>query len=198
MVGAVQRLLIVSPIGMHLVLTLGKLGEIAPLEWERVPAGLEWEGTRDPTTSASCVLKNPHGPLLRPSPPRFHDSIIKDSPDRTPTFQQHMNSLPVSLGDNYRSSCETVAVYINMSSDYYSTILNNYSTCHPNLGYYCLPLHCPALLTAIWSDLYLSSPVCFATTIHLPNQKHSSQPSCPLVLLSQIGCFNNGSKGSPT
>ena len=98
MVGAVQRLLIVSPIGMHLVLTLGKLGEIAPLEWERVPAGLEWEGTRDPTTSASCVLKNPHGPLLRPSPPRFHDSIIKDSPDRTPTFQQHMNSLPVSIG----------------------------------------------------------------------------------------------------
>ena len=99
---------------------------------------------RHKTTSASCVLKNLLRPSPPPSPPRFHDSIIKDSPDRTPTFQQHMNSLPVSLGDNYRSSCETVAVYINMSSDYYSTILNNYSTCHPNLGYYCLPLHCPA------------------------------------------------------
>ena len=71
-----------------------------------------------------CAQKSPRS-LLRPNrPPRFHDSIIKDSPDRTPTFQPHTNLLPVSSGDNYSSSCETVAIFINMSSDYNSTILN--------------------------------------------------------------------------
>ena len=61
-------------VAMHLVLTLGKRRQIARLEWERGEGG--FSGRQGPVDIWPCVLRSPHGPLLRPLLSSFSSSSL--------------------------------------------------------------------------------------------------------------------------
>ena len=147
------------PLAMHPVLTLGKRREIARLEWER---GARVERHRHHI--CPCVLKSPHGPLLRPARP---SSISRFNYQRLagPLFSRDWTSFRC----HWSSSCETVrsaSTYILFDN---TELLFNMSS-EPRL---LLPLCRSAQHMIRWT------PVCFVTTNHLlSDQKNSWNKYC--------------------
>ena len=84
-------------VAMHLVLTLGKRRQIARLEWERGEGG--FSGRQGPVDIWPCVLRSPHGPLLRPLLSSFSSSFVVDF-----TIEKHER--PTALLDTYVSSTD--------------------------------------------------------------------------------------------
>ena len=148
-------------VAMHLVLTLGKRRQIARLEWERGEGG--FSGRQGPVDIWPCVLRSPHGPLLRPLLSSFSSSFVLDftiEKHERPTaltFHPQMERPPSGVGvrNNWSSSSEW-SYLSNCSERWHQQhclpMPSSIQRCHLSLHYYCLPPHCPTPLT-IWSAL---------------------------------------------
>ena len=148
-------------VAMHLVLTLGKRRQIARLEWERGEGG--FSGRQGPVDIWPCVLRSPHGPLLRPLLSSFSSSFVVDF-----TIEKHERPTALTFHPQMERPASGVGVRNNWSSSSEWSYLSNCSErwhqqhclpmpssiqrCHLSLHYYCLPPHCPTPLT-IWSAL---------------------------------------------
>ena len=148
-------------VAMHLVLTLGKRRQIARLEWERGEGG--FSGRQGPVDIWPCVLRSPHGPLLRPLLSSFSSSFVVDftiekhERPTAHTFHPQMERPPSGVGvrNNWSSSSEW-SYLSNCSERWHQQhclpMPSSIQRCHLSLHYYCLPPHCPTPLT-IWSAL---------------------------------------------
>ena len=145
-------------LAMHLVLTLGKLSEIARLEWER-GGRVERGPPGTPAHLPVCARKSP-----RPSLETAESSSI--SRFNYQRLAGRSSDGPPSGGGTIRAHLLNVGRCINMSPDPRCAGLSANHTivilidivdnCHLSLDYYCLPGHCVTLPT-IWSALYLST-----------------------------------------
>ena len=151
-------------VAMHLVLTLGKRRQIARLEWERGEGG--FSGRQGPVDIWPCVLRSPHGPLLRPLLSSFSSSSLrisrlrnmKDPPHCwTLTFHPPMERPPSGVGVRNNWSWSSEWSYLSNCSERWHQqrclpMPSSIQRCHLSLHYYCLPPHCPTPLT-MWSAL---------------------------------------------